>query len=190
MGGTLGFLLHEVYLENGQYLKGKLMFWCIFAKLELEFASFISKKLGETLDILLHESYLENADYWKGKWTFACRFWGSGVTWHSFAWSIPGKCTSNLLERKMHIIRNKLTFACSYFCRNWSSQNLQGFISKKLGGTLDILLHEVYLENADYWKGKWTFACRFLQKLSNWEEHLASCCMKYTWKMDIIWKGN
>ena len=24
--GTLGFLLHEVYLENGHYLKGKLMF--------------------------------------------------------------------------------------------------------------------------------------------------------------------
>ena len=36
-------------------------------KLELEFASFISKKSGETLDILLHEVYLENADDWKGK---------------------------------------------------------------------------------------------------------------------------
>ena len=36
-------------------------------KLELELASFISKKLGETLDILLHEVYLENADDWKGK---------------------------------------------------------------------------------------------------------------------------
>ena len=36
-------------------------------KLELEFASLISKKLGETLDILLHEVYLENADDWKGK---------------------------------------------------------------------------------------------------------------------------
>ena len=23
LGGTLGFLLHEVYLENGHYLKGK-----------------------------------------------------------------------------------------------------------------------------------------------------------------------
>ena len=28
LGGTLGFLLHEVYLENGHYLKGKLMFSC------------------------------------------------------------------------------------------------------------------------------------------------------------------
>ena len=26
LGGTLGFLLHEVYLENADYLKGKLMF--------------------------------------------------------------------------------------------------------------------------------------------------------------------
>ena len=39
----------------------------ILQKLELEFASFISKKLGETLEILLHEVYQENADYWKGK---------------------------------------------------------------------------------------------------------------------------
>ena len=28
LGGTLGFLLHEVYLENGHYLKGKLTFSC------------------------------------------------------------------------------------------------------------------------------------------------------------------
>ena len=26
LGGTLGFLLHEVYLENRHYLKDKLMF--------------------------------------------------------------------------------------------------------------------------------------------------------------------
>ena len=39
----------------------------ILEKLELEFPSFISKKLEEALDILLHEVYLENADYWKGK---------------------------------------------------------------------------------------------------------------------------
>ena len=39
----------------------------LLPKLELEFASFISKKLGGRLDILLHEVYLENADYWKGK---------------------------------------------------------------------------------------------------------------------------
>ena len=42
-------------------------------KLELEFASFISKKLGETLDILLHEVYLANADYLKGKLMGSCR---------------------------------------------------------------------------------------------------------------------
>ena len=39
----------------------------LLQKLELEFASFISKKSGETLYILLHEVYLENADDWKGK---------------------------------------------------------------------------------------------------------------------------
>ena len=31
------------------------------------------------------------------------------------------------------------------------------FISKQLGGTLGSLLHEVYLENADYLKGKLMF---------------------------------
>ena len=36
-------------------------------KLELEFSSFLSKKLGGTLYILLHEVNLENAHYWKGK---------------------------------------------------------------------------------------------------------------------------
>ena len=45
----------------------------LLQKLELEFASVISKKLGETLDIPLHEVYLENADYWKGKTSFVCR---------------------------------------------------------------------------------------------------------------------
>ena len=39
----------------------------LLQNLELLFARFISKQLGETLDILLHELYLENADYWKGK---------------------------------------------------------------------------------------------------------------------------
>ena len=51
-------------------------------KLELEFASFISKKLGETLDILLHEVYLENADDWKGKnfrCRLCCRNWSSNL---------------------------------------------------------------------------------------------------------------
>ena len=50
------------------------MFSCrsFLQKLELEFASFINKKLGVTLEIHLHEVYLENAHYWKGKWTFAC----------------------------------------------------------------------------------------------------------------------
>ena len=28
LGGTLGFLLHEVYLATADYLKGKLMFSC------------------------------------------------------------------------------------------------------------------------------------------------------------------
>ena len=69
MGGTLGFLLHEVYLENGHYLKGKLMFSCrsFCRDWSSNFSSFISKELGGTLDILVHLVYLENADYWKGK---------------------------------------------------------------------------------------------------------------------------
>ena len=55
-------------------LERQIMFWMqiFLQRLELEFASFISKKLGETLDYLLHEIYLENAHYWKGKLTFAC----------------------------------------------------------------------------------------------------------------------
>ena len=28
LGGTLGFLVHKVYLANADYLKGKLMFSC------------------------------------------------------------------------------------------------------------------------------------------------------------------
>ena len=65
-------------------------------------------------------------------------------TWLPVAWSIPGKGT--LFERETNVFMQlflqklELEFA--------------SFISKKLGGTLDILLHEVYLENADYWKGK------------------------------------
>ena len=48
--GTLGFLLHEVYLENGHYLKGKLMFSCSsFAEIGARICKFLSKKLGETL---------------------------------------------------------------------------------------------------------------------------------------------
>ena len=123
-------------------------------QLELEFASFISKKLGETLDILLHESYLENADYWKGKWTFACRLccrnWSlickvykqaiGRNTWLSFAWSIPGKC--RLFERQtnvfMQLFLQKLELL---FAR---------FIRKQLRGTLGFLLHKVDLENAHY----------------------------------------
>ena len=61
-------------------------------------------------------------------------------TWLPVAWSIPGKCT--LLERQIVV---------------WMQIVLQGlevefarFMSKKLGGTLDFLLHEVYLENAHY----------------------------------------
>ena len=139
-------------------------------KLELEFASFISKKLGETLDILLHESYLENADYWKGKWTFACRFccrkWSLSCknnkqaigrnTWLPVAWSIPGKWT--LLERETNVLMQ-------LFLQKFELE-FASFISKKLWETLDILLHESYLENADYWKGKWTFACRLCCR--NW----------------------
>ena len=39
------------------------------------------------------------------------------------------------------------------------------FISMKLGGRLDILLHEVYLENADYLKGKLMFACSLFAEI-------------------------
>ena len=60
-------LLHAVFLQ----------------KLELLFASFISKQLGGTLGFLLHEVYLATADYWKGKlmfscWSF-CRNWSSNL---------------------------------------------------------------------------------------------------------------
>ena len=51
----------------------ELLHAAFLQKLELLFASLMSKKLGETLYILLHEVYLENADYWEGKRTFACR---------------------------------------------------------------------------------------------------------------------
>ena len=65
-------------------------------------------------------------------------------TWLSFALIIPGQC--RLFERQtnvfMQIILQKLELEIS------------SFKSKKLGETLDILLHEVYLENADDWKGK------------------------------------
>ena len=44
------------------------------------------------------------------------------------------------------------------------------FISKTLGGTLDILLHEVYLQNADYLKGKLMFSCRSFCR--NWSSNL------------------
>ena len=43
-------------------------------------------------------------------------------------------------------------------------------ISKQLGGTLDILLHEVYLHNADYLKGKLMFSCRSFCR--NWSSNL------------------
>ena len=45
----------------------ELLHAAFLQKLELLFASLMSKKLGETLYILLHEVYLENADYWEGK---------------------------------------------------------------------------------------------------------------------------
>ena len=143
-------------------------------KLELLFARFISKQLRGTLGFLLHEVYLENAHYWKGKWTFACSLFaeiGALIckvykqaiwrnTWLSFAWSISGKCT--LLERQMN-------FCMQIFLQKFELE-FASFISKKLGGTIDSLLHEVYLENADYWKGKWTFACRTC--CSNWSSNL------------------
>ena len=79
-------------------------------------------------------------------------------TWLPVAWSIPGKGT--LFERETNVFMQlflqklELEFA--------------SFISKKLGGTLDILLHEVYLQNADYLKGKLMFSCRsFCRNLSS-----------------------
>ena len=44
------------------------------------------------------------------------------------------------------------------------------FISKQLGGTLGFLLHEVYLENADYLKGKLMFSCSSFCR--NWSSNL------------------
>ena len=103
-------------------LERQIIVWMqiFLQRLELEFASFISKKLGGTLEFLLHEVYLENAYYWKGKWTFACslfakigaricKFYKKEIrrnTWLSFAWSIPGKC--RLLERKMNFCMQNL----------------------------------------------------------------------------------
>ena len=96
-------------------LERQIIVWMqiFLQRLELEFARFISKKLGGTLQFLLHEVYLENAHYWKGKWTFACSLFAEigalicRVNMHAFwrntrlpvAWSIPGKCT--LLERQI-----------------------------------------------------------------------------------------
>ena len=153
----------NTWLPVGWSIPGKctlserqIIFWMqiFLQRLELEFASFISNKLGGTLDYLLHEVYLENAHYWKGKLTFACSLFAEigalickvymQAFWRNtrlpVAWSIPGKCT--LLERQivgwMQIFLQRLEV------------EFPRFMSKKLGGTLDFLLHEVYLENTHY----------------------------------------
>ena len=122
LGGTLGFLLHEVYLKKGTLLERQISFWMqsFLQRLEIEIARFISKKLDGTLDSLLHEVYLENTHYWKGKWIFACSLFaeiGALIckvykqaigrnTWLSFASCLPRKCT--LLERQMNFCMQNL----------------------------------------------------------------------------------
>ena len=130
LGGTLGFLLHEVYLENGHYLKGKLMFIC---------SSFCSN------------------------WSLICKINKQAIgrnTWLPVAWSIPGKWT--LFERETNVLMQ-------LFLQKLELE-VASFIRKKLGETLDILLHKVYLETAHYLKGKWTFACSYFCR--NWSSNL------------------
>ena len=115
-------------------------------------------KYTRKMHIIGKANELLHADLFAESGGWICKFYEQEIrwnTWLSFAWSISGKCT--LLETQIN------------FCMQTLLQILElyfaGLICKHFEWTLGFLLHEVYLENAHYWKGKWTFACSLFAEI-------------------------
>ena len=109
-------------------LERQIIVWMqiFLQRLELEFASFISNKLGRTLEFLLHEVYLENAHYWKGKWTFACSLFaeiGALIckVYKQAIWRNTWLSLHDVYLENGHNLKGKLMFSCRSLCRNLSS---------------------------------------------------------------------